>query len=254
MNQDIILNIQTFLKLLEAARCEAVSQWDEAAFKRAVRWAEYAEQLYSKVYQKPEFLEKLKRVVKRIHETSQEHLGQREVAAEDLKCSKKLLLKILLENSHLPSQLYHQILPTVSQERHHSADLQDGLIGVDDFVEVTSKCATLKMTCKLLTKMDTSLEWVSTSDTDILIDARILRGQLLMSCKNQNNFLASKSNDWDSLLHTIAAKPHGLEVIGSVLTLEMPDKTVHGDKMEQFIFDWLMSNKTQYIQKDPTPV
>lgn len=44
------------------------------------------------------------------------------------------------------------------------------------------------------------------------------------------------------------------EVIGSVLTLEMPDKTVHGDKMEQFIFDWLMSNKTQYIQKDPTPV
>lgn len=45
MNQDIILNIQTFLKLLEAARCEAVSQWDEAAFKRAVRWAEYAEQV-----------------------------------------------------------------------------------------------------------------------------------------------------------------------------------------------------------------
>ncbi|PIK54295.1 hypothetical protein BSL78_08823 [Apostichopus japonicus] len=229
MNQDIILNIQTFLKLLEAARCEAVSQWDEAAFKRALRWAEYAEQLYSKVYQKPEFLEKLKRVVKRIHETSQEHLGQREVAAEDLKCSKKLLLKILLENSHLPSQLYHQILPTVSQERHHSADLQDGLIGVDDFVEVTSKCATLKMTCKLLTKMDTSLEWVSTSDT-----ANRMIGTAFFILSQQN--------------------PHGLEVIGSVLTLEMPDKTVHGDKMEQFIFDWLMSNKTQYIQKDPTPV
>lgn len=50
--------------------------------------------------------------------------------------------QILLENSHLPSQLYHQILPTVSQERHHSADLQDGLIGVDDFVEVSKKSKT----------------------------------------------------------------------------------------------------------------
>lgn len=252
MNQHILRNIETFLQLLKTANSDDVSKWDEGAIRKAMQWSNYAEQLYLKVCHKPEALEELNKAVKQIQRQLQGNHGNQQITVDDLKVSRTLLMKMLLQNSSLPPQLYLQLLPTGPVEKQFMAKGGNGALELDEFVKFTRECASLKLTCKVLTKIDECLDVSATSDNvAVLTDARMLRGHLLLSFNNEKTILESKER-CDSLLHVIAAKPGGLEVIGSILGLEPPDtdeEASHVHVLEQFVFDWLMENKHQYISQ-----
>ena len=42
---EVLKNTHAFVNILCMARCEAVQQWDEDAFRRAHKWAKYFEEV-----------------------------------------------------------------------------------------------------------------------------------------------------------------------------------------------------------------
>ena len=42
---EILKNTHVFVEVLSMARCDAVQQWDEAAFQKAYKWANYFEEV-----------------------------------------------------------------------------------------------------------------------------------------------------------------------------------------------------------------
>ena len=43
--EEVKRNIKTFLEILQIGKTESVTDWDESNFKRAQRWAQYAEEV-----------------------------------------------------------------------------------------------------------------------------------------------------------------------------------------------------------------
>ena len=44
---EILKNTHVFVDVLSMARCDAVQQWDEGAFQKAYKWANYFEEVQS---------------------------------------------------------------------------------------------------------------------------------------------------------------------------------------------------------------
>ena len=42
---EILKNTHVFVDILSMARCDAVQQWDEGAFQKAYKWANYFEEV-----------------------------------------------------------------------------------------------------------------------------------------------------------------------------------------------------------------
>lgn len=255
MDHEIFRNIKTFLQLLNTCKGDAVSQWDDDALKRAFHWAKYTEKLYSKVVNRPGFLQKLNSGLERIQKEPGTFVMKDGLTAENLKDSRKILTKILLENSHLPSELYHHLLLSV-QLKTVPTDPCRGALGEQEFVEFAGKCTKLKSTYKILNDISSEFDCqenqnIADHSYDVIIDAHLLRDFLLHQLSQRASNPERNTESMDSLLHSVAAKSHGLEVIGSMLGLEQPVRERYGAASlqicEEFVFHWLMKNKNQYI-------
>ncbi|XP_072171129.1 uncharacterized protein [Diadema setosum] len=271
---EVMKNAQIFLDLIQAAKTQTAQKWNRQALQRAIQWAEYFETVHKKLSTKPAAVTQFSKGLCIIHAQPRAAPGPNPTTFEQLSQSRRLLLKILLQNPFISSELYSLVL----DQYNHLPPLPDGTTGMDMLNEDASECAHTIAVKETLLKMkeltSETVERVKTGssnlrecsvptesfyDMEMKVDATIFHEHFHHHLSQTCSFESTKEYLSDKL-HEVAANPSGLEVIShsslcgnSGKTDERTDMTSRGDDQKKmttsckhFIDEWLNANMTKY--------
>ncbi|XP_038055742.1 uncharacterized protein LOC119727765 [Patiria miniata] len=271
---EIAKNAQTFLETLQSASGEEVEEWDTEALRRAIQWAKYFEEVHKKLANKPKSIQQLNRVLNLIGHLPGAGVSQSEVTFESLGQSVRLLLQALLQNTHLSSDLYREVINQYTQlDRGKSPDgnsasssqcdekeegIQTNQILIQDVSRFAKAKAMrmhlLEMRLKLTQSLqeDLNIEGKSVHQVALETDASLLRDHLMHHLTGSRSL--EKTKDYlDKRLHYVAKLPNGIETIDSILVLpgsENETEAMAFQQCEQFVSEWITKNRQQYIQEN----
>ena len=97
---------------MQIGKSESVIHWDESNFSRAQRWAQYAEQVYRKLKNKPSLVQVLSNFMK------ETNTGGVQFTFNDLQVATEKLRQVLLNNPHLSSTQFSQVLDMYQVDFH----------------------------------------------------------------------------------------------------------------------------------------
>ncbi|XP_011673799.2 uncharacterized protein LOC105442869 [Strongylocentrotus purpuratus] len=222
---EVMRNAKTFLGLVQTAKTDAAGHWNREAFQRAMQWAEYFEGVYKKLETKAEVVTKFSRGLEIISSQPGACSGPSPVTFADLKHSRRMLLKILLQNPYLSGELYSLVLDNYNS----LSSSPEGLTGTDMLNQDATECSHAKaqretllgikaFTSQAVERMekrghtDHTLDSKDMIDVEIQTDACILHQHLLHHL-SKNPSSQSTLDYLHDKLEEIAQKPHGLEII-----------------------------------------
>lgn len=270
---EVMRNAKIFLGLIQSAKTEVAASWKTEAFQRAVQWAEYFEGVHRKLESKPAVVIKFNRGLGIISSQPGASPGPSPVTFDDLKQSRRMLLKILLQNPYISSELFSRVLDTYN----NLPSLSDGSTGKDMLNQDATECAHIKAVRETLLKLkaltskaverttqksksDHPFHTSNIPDLDRQMDAVVLHQHILhhLTYNPQSQSTCDYLHD---KLHQAAKKPHGIKTIERAASIPPPQDAEEQkedchetnassisdhNRCRQFISDWLAKNKTKY--------
>jgi len=131
------------------ARCDAVQQWDEGAFQKAYKWANYFEEVYRRLKIKPPLAQKLDKYLENFNKSGQICLGNFKLSLEVLGKSKSLLRQFLLQNCHLTESQYQLTLQLYGLRVGDAQDCGNNNDLITDAYHLSKTKASLHLLCKM---------------------------------------------------------------------------------------------------------
>jgi len=108
--EQILKNTALFVNILGTSRTSAVQQWDVQEFKRALKWADYFQQVHFKVETREKQRSILDKELKLQSCKCEAQLGTCVVQFGDLKHAKRLLCDNILQNLWCAPHIYSEII------------------------------------------------------------------------------------------------------------------------------------------------
>ncbi|XP_041453367.1 uncharacterized protein LOC121406382 [Lytechinus variegatus] len=257
---EVMRNVKTFLGLVQTAKTDAAAHWNQEAFQRAMKWAEYFEGVYKKLETKVDVVTKFNRGLEIISSQAGACPGPSPVTFADLKHSKRMLLKILLQNPYLSGEIYSLVL-----DSYTVLPTPDGLGGSEMLLQDAVECAHAKarresllrikaLTSQALARMNERsytgdvVNFDSATDVGIQTDACVLQQHLLHHL-SKNPSSQSTLDYLHDKLEEMAQKPNGMEIIsfaeshlpyqGNKEEGDLPDLSPE-IRCKQLLTEWLL--------------
>nr|XP_054754193.1 uncharacterized protein LOC129260190 [Lytechinus pictus] len=258
---EVMRNAKTFLGLVQTAKTDAAAHWNQEAFQRAMKWAEYFEGVYKKLETKVDVATKFSRGLEIISSQAGACPGPSPVTFADLKHSRRMLLKILLQNPYLSGEIYSLVLDSYTG----LPSTPDRLGGSEMLIQDAVECAHAKarresllrikaLTSQAVARMNKRsctgdvVNCDSVTDVGIQTDACVLHQHLLRHL-SKNPSLQSTLDYLHDKLEEIAQKPDGMEIIsfaeshlpyqGNKEEGDLPDLSTE-TRCKQLLTDWLL--------------
>ncbi|XP_066914138.1 uncharacterized protein [Clytia hemisphaerica] len=239
---DIVKNTELFISIMGMSRTSSVQKWDHEAFQRAFRWAHYFEQVYKKTRSKPNIMEKISKQLDMLCSEVDVKCGLQPIRYEDLPHVSQILRKNLLENPHLNSEFYLELI----------SQLKDPLQQEVTYKKQLQTLSKLKATLQILQliqkrfeskqeKKDEELKEEDDEDEDecvasdclhhhgnkksqITANASLLRKCLLNVIGSDYSAFQRKKYQLHSKLDSMLKHECGLDVLLSALLIEDSDQ------------------------------
>ncbi|XP_071950478.1 uncharacterized protein [Antedon mediterranea] len=252
MMNEIVKNAQSFVEILQNTRGSEVQCWDTKDLKTALDWAKYFEEVYNKLIDKPKTMEQIDKKLKIICCIPGAAIGDTILTLQDLSQSQRLLLKNLIQNPNLPSDIFGNVLNLYTGLPEHNGHTGfDWLVqDVSESIQAKSSRACLQESMLKTNSEETACKGLKEKQEDIL-NARFLK-QFLIHQQSNSLYPQRTSEYLDWILHRAASEPNGMRVIA--MTISLPAKSdiyekQDVDKCEQFIFAWIQKNKSKYTHQ-----
>ncbi|CAH3018690.1 unnamed protein product [Porites evermanni] len=269
---EILKNTHVFVDVLCMSRCDAVRQWDEGAFQKAYKWANYFEEVYHRLKSRPSLAEKLDKYLENFNKSEQIYLGKFKLSVEVLGKSKTLLRQFLLQNPHLSDSQYKLTLKLYGMTIGETQTCGNNEELLRDFCHLSQTRAALYLLCKMRDRLTedirisqektvkTSLESstsnvgefpsaVSSGEVAVDVTAQCLFKYVQHQVKvgdpqRRRKLLFGK-------LHVLAEQGNGLRSIITSLLLTSDDcqSGQQANDVMQFLLEWLL----EFLSKASTP-
>lgn len=202
--ENLLRNLYCFLEILQTSRSDEVSSWDRQSLDNALKWAAFAEQVYTQSKNKP-YCHQLDAELQKLGQLHW-RLGDYTVNLTSLKQSKEKLMSNLLQNTYLNSELKKFLLCDLRHLRYSS---------------VTEVCSHLTSTQALVDVLMTS-ELTSPSDRsqDAVELSRETEARRLCQLLTHSFRHGSRGNAYiNEKLKMFASCEDGINVIASALNI-----------------------------------
>lgn len=135
------------------ARCSVVQQWNEDAFQKAFKWANYFEEVYRRLQAKPALAEKLNNYLENFNKSGQLFLGNLKMSLEVLGKSKSLLRRFLLQNRHLSECQYQWMLKLYDVTVGETQDCSKNENLLTDATHLSQNKGAFQLLCKMRSRL-----------------------------------------------------------------------------------------------------
>lgn len=248
------------------ARCNAVQQWDEEAFQKAQKWANYFEEVHLRLKGRPALAEKLDKYLENFNQSGQIYLGSLKLSHEVLGKSKSWLRKFLLQNPYLSKCQYEWLLKLYGVTEGETQDCIKNEDLMRDAVHLSRTKATFQLLCKMRARLNkdmirsqdntsnpdtlnvTSIVTSKSQELDVAVDPEEVCISITGDClfkhvehKLKFGDLCKNRVTLSDKLEVLAKQENGLRSILTALLYACNDSNYvqQSHQVTQFILDWL---------------